>query len=159
MIDREHTPSVKRQCELLESFRSGYYYTPVPVSEKNMELMRQIDEIHLFYPFYGSRKIRTELWARGYDIGRDKVRRLMHQVWIKKTNTGEPPYTCRKCTDGVKTEEVILPRYRGGVSLVRALMMNCGNLVAAMSRERRKRRIREADSIDARHRGGHVRSS
>ena len=42
--------------------------------------MRQIDEIHLIYPFYGSRKIRNELWAKGYDIGRDRVRRLMR--WL-----------------------------------------------------------------------------
>ena len=30
---------------------------------------------HLDYPFYGSRKIRNELWAKGYDVGRDRVRR------------------------------------------------------------------------------------
>ena len=34
--------------------------------------MRQIDKIHLLYPFYGSRNIRNELWARGYDVGRDR---------------------------------------------------------------------------------------
>ena len=45
--------------------------------------MRQIDEIHLLYPLYGSRKIRTELWARGYNVGRDKVRRLMRQMGIE----------------------------------------------------------------------------
>ena len=48
-----------------------------------MELMRQIDEIHLAYPFYGSRKIRNELWARGYDVGRDRVRRLMLRMGIE----------------------------------------------------------------------------
>ena len=70
---------VKRQCEILELSRSGIYYTPVPISSKEMELMRQIDEIHLVYPFYGSRKIRNELWAKGYDIGRNRVRRLMRR--------------------------------------------------------------------------------
>jgi len=45
--------------------------------------MRQIDEIHLMYPFYGSRKIRHELWYRGHDIGRDKVRRLMRRMGIE----------------------------------------------------------------------------
>jgi putative transposase len=48
-----------------------------------MELMRQIDEIHLMYPFYGSRKIRNELWAKGYDIGRDRVRRLMRRMGVE----------------------------------------------------------------------------
>ncbi len=53
---------MKRQCEILNLSRSGVYYTPVPISARDMELMRQIDEIHLLYPFYGSRKIRDELW-------------------------------------------------------------------------------------------------
>jgi len=50
---------------------------------KDRELMRQIDEIHLAYPFYGSRKIRNELWARGYEVGRDRVRRLMRLMGIE----------------------------------------------------------------------------
>ena len=45
--------------------------------------MRRIDEIHLAYPFYGSRKIRTELWARGHNVGRDRVRRLMRRMGIE----------------------------------------------------------------------------
>jgi len=57
---------------------------PFPaISAKDMELMRQIDEIHLVYPFYGSRKIRNELWIRGYEIGRDRVRRLMRQMGVE----------------------------------------------------------------------------
>jgi len=83
MIDRTDKLPVKRQCEILELSRSGIYYTPVPISAKDLELMRKIDEIHLAYPFYGSRKIRNELWAKGYDIGRDRVRRLMRQMGIE----------------------------------------------------------------------------
>jgi putative transposase len=83
MIDKEDKLPVARQCEILELSRSGIYYTPVPVSAKDMELMRQIDEIHLLYPFYGSRKIRNELWDKGYDLGRDKVRRLMSRMGIE----------------------------------------------------------------------------
>jgi len=45
--------------------------------------MRQMDEIHLAYPFYGSRKIRNELWSRGYEVGRDRVRRLMRRMGIE----------------------------------------------------------------------------
>ena len=59
MINREKSLPITRQCELLELSRSSVYYTPVPVSTKDLELMRQIDEIHLQYPFYGSRKIRN----------------------------------------------------------------------------------------------------
>jgi putative transposase len=83
MIDKEDTLPLTRQCDLLDLNRSGIYYQPVPLSEKEMELMRQIDEIHLAYPFYGSRKIRDELWSKGYDVCRDKVRRLMRRMGIE----------------------------------------------------------------------------
>ncbi len=83
MIDKTDELPVKRQCEILELSRSAVYYTPVPVSAKDMELMRQIDEIHLMYPFYGNRKIRNELWAKGYDVGRDRVRRLMRRMGVE----------------------------------------------------------------------------
>ena len=83
MIDRADDLPVTRQCDLLELSRSSIYYKPVPLSTKDLELMRQIDEIHLAYPFYGSRKIRNELWARGHDVGRDRVRRLMRRMGIE----------------------------------------------------------------------------
>ncbi len=45
--------------------------------------MRQIDETHLNYPFYGSRNIRNELLSKGYNAGRDKIRRLMRKMGIE----------------------------------------------------------------------------
>ena len=83
MIDKGDKLPVTRQCDLLDLSRSFVYYTPTPLSAKEMELMRKIDEIHLAYPFYGSRKIRNELWAKGYDVGRDRVRRLMRRMGIE----------------------------------------------------------------------------
>lgn len=59
------------------------YYKAVPISTKDLKLMRQIDKIHLAWPFYGSRKIRDELWGRGYDVGRDRVRRLMRLMGVE----------------------------------------------------------------------------
>jgi len=83
MIDKEDKLPLTRQCDILDLSRSGVYYTPTPLSAKDMELMRTIDEIHLAYPFYGSRKIRNELWVKGYDVGRDRVRRLMRRIGIE----------------------------------------------------------------------------
>ena len=77
MIERGDKLPVTCQCSLLDLNRSGIYYKPVPLSADEMDLMRLIDEIHLAYPFYGSRKIRDELWAKGHEVGRVKVRRLM----------------------------------------------------------------------------------
>ena len=83
MINKEDALPVTRQCELLDLSRSGIYYKPVPLSAMDVELMRQIDEIHLLCPFYGSRNIRNELWGKGYKIGRDRVRRLMRRMGIE----------------------------------------------------------------------------
>jgi len=83
MIDKKDALPVTRQCELLDLSRSGVYYKPVPLSAMDVELMRQIDEIHLLCPFYGSRNIRNELWGKGYKIGRDRVRRLMRRMGIE----------------------------------------------------------------------------
>jgi putative transposase len=83
MIDKEDTLPVTRQCEILDLNRSGIYYKPVPLRDTDRDLVRQIDEIHMSYPFYGSRNIRNELLSRGYNIGRDKVRRLMRRMGIE----------------------------------------------------------------------------
>ena len=48
---------MRRQCELLRLSRSGLYYEPEPTSLEQLALMRRIDELHLKYPFYGSRKL------------------------------------------------------------------------------------------------------
>jgi putative transposase len=87
MIDKEDKLPVTRQCKIMELSRSDIYYTPVPVSVKDMELIRQIDEIHLLYPSYGSRNICTELWSKGYNAGRGKVRRLMRRMGVEALYT------------------------------------------------------------------------
>ena len=65
MIDRENELPMTKQCKILDISRSSLYYKPVPVSIRDMELMRLIDELHLKCPFYGSRKIRDELEGQG----------------------------------------------------------------------------------------------
>ncbi len=42
----------------------------------------------------------------------------MYQVWIKKTNTSESPFKCRKYIDGVKTAEVMLLQDKSGGNLL-----------------------------------------
>ena len=61
MIDRQHRLPVGQQCRILELSRSSVYYVPQPVSAADLALMRQIDELHLQYPFAGSRMLRDIL--------------------------------------------------------------------------------------------------
>ena len=49
------------QCRLLNLSRSSVYYRAVDIPAEELVLMREIDAIHLQYPFYGSRRIRNEL--------------------------------------------------------------------------------------------------
>ena len=54
MIDRQHPLPVVRQCRLVAVARSSVYAAPRPVAAATLALMRQIDELHLQYPFAGS---------------------------------------------------------------------------------------------------------
>ena len=91
MIDRTHKLPVVRQCQILELARSTAYYTPKPTSPEDLALMRRIDELHLEYPFAGSRMLRDLLRNEGRPVGRKRVRRLMRQIGIealyRKPNT------------------------------------------------------------------------
>jgi len=45
MINNRHALPITRQCKILELSRSGVYYQAMPVSEDDLKLMREIDEI------------------------------------------------------------------------------------------------------------------
>ena len=111
MIDRSHDLPVKRQAEVLRLARSTVYYLPRPVSSADLAIMRRLDELHLNYPFAGSRMLRDFLRAEGVEIGRAHVVTLMRRMGIeaiyRRPNTSKPapghqvfPYLLR----GVKVE-------------------------------------------------------
>ena len=83
MIDRGAQLPVKRQAELLDLSRSSVYYQPRPVSERDLGLMRRIDELHLMAPFYGARKLAAQLRREGHEVGRRHVRTLMRRMGIE----------------------------------------------------------------------------
>jgi hypothetical protein len=82
MIDPEHDLSIQKQAEVLDISRSSVYYQPRPVSESDLWLMRLIDQLHLDYPFAGSRMLRDLLWQQGLEVGRRHVRTLMRRMAI-----------------------------------------------------------------------------
>src|SRR6266699_5756614 len=62
--------SVRRQCALLNLARSGVY-RPGPVTgAEDLALMRRIDELHLKWPVYGSRRMVFELNEEGCGVNR-----------------------------------------------------------------------------------------
>lgn len=94
MIDRDHGLSVSRQAKALGISRGSVYYLPRPASDADLALMRRIDELHLEYPFAGSRMLKGLLRAEGYQAGRLHVATLMKKMAIaalyRRPNTSKP---------------------------------------------------------------------
>ena len=95
MLDREHPDlSLTRQCKLLDINRSSVYYNPRPIPEKNLELMKLIDDQYMKRPVYGSRSMRDFLNDQGYPVGRKRVQRFMRLMGIEaiypKPKTSKP---------------------------------------------------------------------
>ena len=83
MIDRTHDLSITKQAAALNISRGSVYYLPRPVSAADLALMRRIDELHLEFPFAGSRLLRDLLAAEGSKIGRRHVATLMKRMGIE----------------------------------------------------------------------------
>jgi putative transposase len=94
MIDREHGLPVTKQAKVLNISRGSVYYSPRPVSEHELKLMRRIDELHMSYPFAGSRMMQGLLKQEGFEIGRKHTATLMKKVGVealyRKPNTSKP---------------------------------------------------------------------
>lgn len=73
---------VQRQCNLLGLERSSYYYA-AKESEQYTQLMNEIMDIWLEYPFYGYRRIRGELVDRRMCINHKCVLRLMRLMGLR----------------------------------------------------------------------------
>ena len=82
MIDRTDDLPIARQAKLLGISRGSVYYLPQPVGAADLALMRSIDEMHLEYPFAGSRTLRDWLVREGFVVGREHVRTLMWRMGI-----------------------------------------------------------------------------
>ena len=109
MIDREHELSIKRQADALNISRGSVYYLPRAIPAGELTIMRRLDELHLEFPFAGSRMLRGLLAGEGIKVGRRRVRTLMKRMGIEalyrrpRTTKPEPghkiyPYLLRDMT-------------------------------------------------------------
>ena len=109
MIDRTHGLPVTQQAKVLGISRGSVYYLPRPVPAADLATMRRIDELHLEFPFAGSRMLRDLLNEEGIRIGRCHVATLMKRMGVealyRKPNTSKPapghqiyPYLLRGMT-------------------------------------------------------------
>lgn len=134
MISKEADISINRQCQLLKVNRSSYYYKHAPVSDKNLELMRLIDELHLDKPHMGSRQMTDRLNDQGHEVNRKRIQRLMRLMGIQaiypkpKTSLGNKahaiyPYLLKdlsidKANQAWSSDITYIPMQRGFCYLV-----------------------------------------
>ena len=92
-MDRDHKLSFARQADLLGISRGSLHYEPRPVCEKDFRPMRRIDELHIEYPFAGSRMIKGLLRKEGFTAGWLNVATCMKWIAIqalyRKPNTSK----------------------------------------------------------------------
>lgn len=73
-------------CRNLKLQRSGFYRRSAqkPINAEEVKLKAKVHEIHHeMHATYGSRRMRAELNAQGYELGRFKVRRVMKDLSLK----------------------------------------------------------------------------
>ena len=94
MIDRSHALPITKQAQVLGISRGSVYYLPRPVPAADLGIMRRMDELHLEFPFAGSRMLRDLLAQEGIAIGRRHVATLMKRMGIeaiyRKPHTSTP---------------------------------------------------------------------
>jgi putative transposase len=94
MIDRSHALPITKQAQVLGISRGSVYYLPRPVPAADLGIMRRMDELHLEFPFAGSRMLRDLLAQEGIAIGRGHVATLMKRMGIeaiyRKPHTSTP---------------------------------------------------------------------
>ena len=94
MIDRKAKLSLSRQAKVLGISRGSIYYQPQPVTDADLKLMHRIDQLHMEFPFAGSRMLKGLLAQEGFIVGRLHVATLMKRMGIealyRKPNTSKP---------------------------------------------------------------------
>ena len=104
--------SIRRQCRLAGLSRSNFYYDPVPASEKNLLLMRLIDEQYMKHPEYGYPRMTDWLLDEGHAVNPKRIARLMQMMGLQAITPG--PHTSKPCP-----EHKIYPYLLRGVDIMR----------------------------------------
>ncbi|WP_419943456.1 IS3 family transposase [Candidatus Palauibacter sp.] len=121
MIERDGPLSLSRQCALLAVSRSSLYYRPKGESAENLALMRRMDELHMAYPFYGSRQLMRHPRREGVTAGRHRIRRLMRLMGVEATYR-------RPRTSVASPEHRVFPYLPRGLAISRADHVWCADI-------------------------------
>ena len=112
---------VAAQCRLLKVARSTLYYQPVSAGSDELAVMRRIDELHLEYPFYGSRRMAVVLRDDGWVVNRKRAQRLMRVMGLEAIY--QKPNTSRRHPD-----HKVYPYLLRGLSVERPDQVWCADI-------------------------------
>lgn len=94
LLEKDKLLSQRKQVTLLQLNMSSLYYTPRLVSESDLLLMKQVDEIHTQSPCYGRRPMTAQLNREDFAVGEEHVAALMKEMGIEALyphpNTSKP---------------------------------------------------------------------
>ena len=82
MTNRKHNLPLVQQCKALAIHRTTIYREPKPVKQRQLDLMKLIDRIHMDDPAWGCRKVREYLIELGHPIGRRHCTTLFRKLGI-----------------------------------------------------------------------------
>ena len=121
MIERDGPLSLSMQCALLEVSRSSRYYRPQGERAENLALMQRMDELHMAYPFHGSRQLVRHPRREGVTAGRHRIRRLMRLMGVEATYR-------RPRTSVASPEHRVFPYLLRGLAISRADHVWCADI-------------------------------
>lgn len=110
LVDLNNQLTLTQQVKCLDISRGSLYYQRVPVSQKELEIKNQIDEIYTKWPFYGVRRMTHEIRdIRKEAVNHKRIAKYMKEMGLQavypgpKTSTPHPahqiyPYLLRGVT-------------------------------------------------------------
>lgn len=106
--------SVRQQCEILDVTRSSIYYEPRPkiFNDKQLALLRLVDEIYTKYPFFGTRQMSDYISLHEFPCKRHQARWAYEHLGIQSVSPG--PHTSKP-----HPEHKIYPYLLSDIEIVR----------------------------------------
>ena len=121
MIEPDGPLSLSRQCVLLGVSRAVALLPAEGGERGEPGPMRRMDELHMDYPFYGSRQMMRHLRREGVTAGRHRIRRLMRLMGMEATYR-------RARTSVANSEHRIFPYLLRGPEILRADHVWCAGI-------------------------------
>ena len=112
--------SMARLCELLNISRSSIYYQPKAIDDYNIQLMHRVDKIYQENPDYGYRFIHKQLLEDGFNVGRDKVLRIMQSMGLQAIYPRKKKSTSNKNKEH-KVYKYLLDKYWTNIGRLRTV--------------------------------------